>query len=125
MNEMEFRKATAELRSMWVAGNEYLQQSAPWSSIKEDRNAADISIKYAIDLIKIFASLSAPYIPNAAKDMLTLIGEDQKFEWPASIKEALGQTKKGGDIQIPDVLFRKIEDEQIEEWIAKFGGDTA
>ena len=124
MADMEFRKATAELRSMWVTANEYLQQAAPWSSIKEDVSKAEKSIKYAIDLIKIFASLSSPFIPNASKEILELLGEDVEFVWPKSIEGALGQTKAGEKISMPDILFRKIEDTQIEEWIERFGGET-
>ena len=30
--EMEIRKAAAELRAIWVAGNEYLQAAAPWAA---------------------------------------------------------------------------------------------
>ncbi len=124
MADMEFRKATAELRSMWVTANEYLQQAAPWSSIKEDVSKAEMSIKYAIDLIKIFASLSSPFIPNASKEILGLLGEDVEFVWPKSIEGALGQTKAGEKISMPDILFRKIEDTQIEEWIERFGGEN-
>ncbi len=123
MDEMEFRKATAELRSMWVTANEYLQQAAPWSTIKEDISKAEISIKYAIDLIKIFASLSSPFIPNASKTMLELLGEKPEFTWPETFKDALGQTKAGEKITTPDILFKKIEDEQVEEWITQFGGE--
>ena len=37
MEAMEFRKALAELRAIWVAGNEYLTRAAPWTHIKTDR----------------------------------------------------------------------------------------
>ena len=36
MQGMEVRKAAAELRGLWVAGNEYLQQVAPWTTVKTD-----------------------------------------------------------------------------------------
>ncbi len=38
MEAMEVRKAAAELRGIWVVGNEYLQAAAPWSAIKTDRH---------------------------------------------------------------------------------------
>jgi methionyl-tRNA synthetase len=31
---MEFRKAAAETRALWAAGNEYLQTAAPWTALK-------------------------------------------------------------------------------------------
>ena len=34
------RKASQELRNMWVVGNEYLQKAQPWSILKKDENKA-------------------------------------------------------------------------------------
>jgi methionyl-tRNA synthetase len=39
MDAIEVRKAAAELRAIWVAGNEYLQEAAPWSTFKTDPTA--------------------------------------------------------------------------------------
>ena len=38
MESMEVRKAAAELRAIWVVGNEYLQSAAPWA-FKETQQA--------------------------------------------------------------------------------------
>jgi methionyl-tRNA synthetase len=35
MEAMEIRKAAAELRAIWVLGNEYLQAAAPWAVVKD------------------------------------------------------------------------------------------
>ena len=40
MENIEFRKSTAQLRRMWVAGNEYLQKAEPWKMFKTDPVAA-------------------------------------------------------------------------------------
>jgi len=40
MDAMEVRKSAAELRAIWVAGNEYLQTAAPWTTIKTDEAQA-------------------------------------------------------------------------------------
>ena len=33
---IEMRKAAQALRALWVLGNEYLQEAAPWTAIKTD-----------------------------------------------------------------------------------------
>ena len=38
--EMQLRKAAAELRAIWVLGNEYLAEAAPWTSMRTDKDAA-------------------------------------------------------------------------------------
>ncbi len=68
MDAIEVRKAAAELRAIWVAGNEYLQAAAPWSTFKTDPEQAAMQIRLALNLIRLYAVLSAPFIPDAAAD---------------------------------------------------------
>ena len=69
MDEIELRKATSELRAIWVAGNEYLQAAAPWAVYKEDPEAAGAIIRFAFNLIRLYAVLSEPFVPDASATM--------------------------------------------------------
>jgi methionyl-tRNA synthetase len=120
MEAMEFRKAAIELRSMWVIGNEYLQKAEPWMKIKTDPVAAGLSIRYALNLAMVFAALAQPFIPHAtAKIAQAIAGKADSLAWPATIADSL---KPGAPIAVPDVLFAKIEPEQLTAWIERFGG---
>ena len=66
MNAIDVRKAAAELRAIWVAGNEYLQSAAPWSTFKEDPETAAAQVRLGLNLIRLYAVLSAPFIPSTA-----------------------------------------------------------
>jgi methionyl-tRNA synthetase len=125
LEAMEFRKAFAELRAIWVAGNEYLQIAAPWTAFKSDPARAAASVRAGLNLIALFAALSAPVIPFTAEKMFAIFGLDPKTDgaWPASGKAALERLKPGRKFTLPDVLFKKIEDEQIAEWRARFGAE--
>ncbi|MBT8473032.1 MAG: methionine--tRNA ligase [Marinicaulis sp.] len=124
MEQMEFRKAFAELRGIWVAGNEYLQVAAPWTTIKTDEAKAAASVRCALNLIVLFAVLSRPVIPFTAEKMFAIFGlNDAEAGWPDDIAAALNRFKGGEAFIPPDVLFAKIEDEQIEEWRQKFGAE--
>ena len=125
LESMEFRKAFSELRGIWVAGNEYLQIAAPWTKIKEDKDAAAASVRAALNLIVLFAALSSPVIPFTAEKMLAVFGLDSKDagKWPSSAKVALEFLKPGHAFTPPDVLFMKIEEEQVSEWREKFGAE--
>ena len=35
LTKIEIRKASQELRNIWVVGNEYLQKAQPWSILKK------------------------------------------------------------------------------------------
>lgn len=62
MKEMEFRKAFAELRAIWVEGNNYIARTEPWVVIKENPDRAACILRVCLNLIRIFAILSAPVI---------------------------------------------------------------
>lgn len=125
LEAMEFRKAFAELRSIWVAGNEYLQIAAPWTAIKEDRERAAAAVRCALNLIALFAALSRPVIPFTAEKLFAIFGldPDEASAWPASAAEALGRFKGGEKFTPPEVLFAKIEDDQIAAWRERFGAE--
>ncbi len=125
LEEMEFRKAFAELRAIWVTGNEYLQVAAPWTAIKEDKDKAAASVRCALNLIVLFAALSRPVIPFTTDKMFAIFGLDPEVasRWPSSAGEALSLLKGGESFTLPDVLFKKVEEEKIEEWREKFGAE--
>ena len=120
MEAMEFRKSAQELRSMWVIGNEYLQKAEPWMKMKADPIAAGVSIRYALNLAMVFAALARPFIPEtASKISRAFCAEESPFPWPATVTDTLSRAAR---IDVPDVLFAKIEQTQIAEWSARFGG---
>ncbi len=125
MEAMEFRKGLAELRAIWVAGNEYLTRAAPWTHIKTDRAKAAAGVRMGLNLVHMFGHLSWPVIPDAARKMHTAIqAAPSIIPWPDEPMGALlDQLDIGMKINMPDVLFAKITDEQIAEWKERFGGE--
>ena len=121
MEGMEVRKAAAELRSIWVAGNEYLQEAAPWSTFKADPETAAAQIRLALNLIRVYAVLSRPFIPDASAAMLAAMGTEDD-SWPDDIATALKALPTGHAFAVPEVLFAKITDEQREDWQERFSG---
>ncbi|SFI87636.1 methionine--tRNA ligase [Jannaschia pohangensis] len=121
MDNIEIRKAAAELRAIWVAGNEYLQEAAPWSVFKDDPERAAAQVRLALNLIRVYAVLSRPFIPDAAEAMLAGMQTDDD-SWPTDMEAALTALPAGHAFVVPDVLFAKITDEQREDWAARFSG---
>ncbi len=121
MEAIEIRKAAAELRAIWAAGNEYLQEAAPWAAYKTDPARAAAIIRLALNLIRVHAVLSRPFIPDAAETMLTALNTTDD-SWPGSMAEALTALEPGHAFTVPDVLFSKITDEQREAMAARFRG---
>ncbi|MEM8792980.1 MAG: methionine--tRNA ligase [Pseudomonadota bacterium] len=120
---VEFRKAAAELRAIWVVGNEYLQETAPWAVIKEDEARAAAIIRFSLNLIRLYAILSRPFIPDASDTMLNALGiEDHALAWPTDPIKTFNTLPVGHPFAVPENLFAKITDEAREEMAARFLG---
>src|SRR5262249_37769200 len=119
-----FRKAVAELRAIFVLGNEYLTRAAPWTAIKTDPAQAAQAVRLGINLIHLFAHLSWAVIPGTARRMHeALQPAPAVIPWPTEpMAEFLGSIEAGQPFSVPDVLFRKIEDAEIGAFEARFGG---
>ncbi len=121
MGAIEIRKSAAELRAVWAAGNEYLQAAAPWTAFGEDPDRAAVSVRLAINLIRFYAVISAPFIPDASARMLDAMNTSDTA-WPSDIGDALSVLQPGHAIDVPDMLFRKITDDERERWRVQFAG---
>ncbi len=121
---MEFRKAMAELRAIWVLGNEYLTETAPWTAFKEDPDQAAVAVRTGINLIRLCAVLGAPVIPATAGRILETLGlSADETVWPGTdIQAELSRLAPGHAFSVPDVLFSKIEETQLADWVERFGG---
>ena len=123
LEALEYRKAAQDLRALWVAGNEYLQVAAPWTAIKSDRDRAAVVVRTAINLVALYARLSAPFIPFSSEIIAQAVGEAGVTAWPLAIDaDLLDRLPRGRAVRAPEVLFKKVEDDQVAEWTAQFGG---
>lgn len=121
MADKEVRKAAAELRAIWVLGNEYLQSAAPWTTIKTDTDRAAMQTRLGLNLIRFYAVLSQPFIPDAAAALLNAMGS-AGADWPADAAAALAALPPGHGFAVPEVTFAKITDEQRADWQTRFAG---
>ncbi len=123
LEAMELRKSAQAARALWVLGNEYLTEAAPWSAIKTDPARAAMIVRTGLNLVGLFARISAPFIPFAAEKIAEAVGEAYPPAWPsAEAAVELGRIEAGRAVRAPEVLFRKLEDAQILAWTAEFAG---
>ena len=124
MNELEFRKALNELRAIWVEGNNYISVSEPWTVIKTDAERAAAILRVCINLIRIFAILSAPIMPDIAAKMFAKLHLDAK-DMPSlkgfDIAKEITAVKAGQPFEVGEMLFERITPERVEELKQKYG----
>jgi methionyl-tRNA synthetase len=121
MEAIELRKAAQELRAIWVAGNEYLQAAAPWTAIKTDPERAAATTRLGLNLIRLYAVLARPFLPDTSDAMLRAVGLDSA-DWPEDVGAALEALRPGQAFSVPEVLFAKLDDARTAELAARFAG---
>ncbi|MGW2345447.1 methionine--tRNA ligase [Streptomyces sp. NPDC001661] len=125
MEALQFRKAAAALRALWSAGNSYLEEKAPWLEIKTDKDAAALTLRTAMNLIRLYAVVSEPFIPASAAAMraaFDLPGDDARWVTPEEAS-SLTTVPAGTPFTVPPVLFAKITDEDLASYKDRFGGE--
>ncbi|WP_445681587.1 methionine--tRNA ligase [Radicibacter daui] len=123
LEAIQYRKALAELRAIWVLGNQYLADEAPWTALKTDPERAAAITRCAFSLIRLFAILSAPVIPTLAGKMLAALGLPENQPWPTeSTGDLIRAIPAGHAFTLPDVLVAKIDDARVAELTEKYGG---
>ena len=126
---MEFRKAAAETRAIWAAGNEYITKAAPWTAYKTSVDQAAVGIRTGLNLVALFGVIAQPIIPDTARKILDAIGVpegnrslDMSKLGASGYSALLDALPRSMTITVPPQLFTKIEDAHVADWTQRFGG---
>ena len=122
LDRFRFREASQELLNLARLGNKYLADEEPWKVIKTDPDRAATILYIGIQVAGALAVLSEPFLPFTAEKLrrILTIGE---FAEAADSESALAWTLPESDpITLPaghvigqsELLFRKIEDDEIQ-----------
>ncbi len=127
LEAMQYRKAMVELRAAWVLGNEYLAKEAPWTVVKLDRDRAAVIVRTAINLIRLFALISAPVLPDLSARMLGMLNlaYDSAPAWPGAVAAELLALPAGHAFNLPEVLVQKIDEARVAELQERYGAGKA
>ncbi len=113
-----FREAGQELMNLARLGNKYLADEEPWKVIREDKDRVGTIMYTALQLATALAILSEPFLPFTSaklKNML-MLNDSLSWEGVATGRELL---KPGHQIGKSELLFRKIEDDEITAQLDK------
>lgn len=117
------RKASQTLMELAQLGNVYFDAKKPWQQVKnpEQRKELETVLSLCLECIKDLALVASPLIPASAQKIWEMIGfstELAKGSWEEIAKTPIPDAQTLGELSI---LFRKIENEEIEEQAALLG----
>jgi methionyl-tRNA synthetase len=120
----KFRDALYAVIDLARKGNKYLQDKEPWKKAGKETTSPEAQelINNCLFLcLQLTANLSIlinPFLPSTALKMLRLMKVvDRMLEWENAGKTDL--LKSGYRLRPPELLFRKIEDEEIKKQMDK------
>ncbi len=123
LQRLEYRQAIVELRHLWSLGNHYLDACAPWALVDTDRDAAGRVLHKAINLAYLFAVVASPVIPFASKTTITALGMAGRGSEPSWDEAAeLNAVPPGHAFRVPQLLFRRITQSDIDSWKERYEG---
>lgn len=124
LEDYKFRDAQFEVIDLARKGNQYLQKKQPWIVAKqlaenpEAQQQIDNCLHLCLQLCANLSILVHPFLPYTSKKMLKMMKVvDRMLDWENAGKIDL--LKVGYSLNSPEILFRKIEDVEIENQIEK------
>ena len=124
LDRLEFRKATAALRSLWTIGNGYLEEREPWRAVKTDRDLAAMTLRTALGLARVYAAVSSPIMPTTAAAVHSAFPElDPLEQIDASLADEILAITPGTAFRAPGLLFDKLAPELLDELEQRFAGE--
>jgi methionyl-tRNA synthetase len=125
-----FRDAQFEVIMLSDLANKYMQKKEPWIVVRsleahpENQQLIDNCLHICLQLTANLAILLNPFLPYTAKKMLHMMKVVEKMlDWENAGKVDL--LKVGYSLRAPELLFRKIEDEEVKAQIEKLQAAAA
>ena len=142
LDRYRFREAQGELMNVARLGNKYLADEEPWKLIKTDEERVKTIMYVALQIASALATLSEPFLPFTSEKLKRML-DHGKSSSEAAINTG-GATPEtsdeneweqiGGDATLlpaghqigkAELLFSKIEDEQIQKQLEKLEATKA
>ena len=121
LERYRFREAGQELMNLARLGNKYLADEEPWKVIKQDEERVKTIMFVALQIATGLAILSEPFLPFTSaklKSILAITPSGVELQWnDVAGKETL--LPSGHILNKSELLFRKIEDKEIQAQLDK------
>ncbi len=116
IEKFQFRDGLKELINIARIGNKYLADQEPWKLIKTSPNRVATVLNTSIQITGVLTYLSEPFLPATYKKLQKLL-RIEVFEWSKIKNDEI--FKEGHIIGKQELLFSKIEDDQIKKQMDK------
>ena len=116
LDTFHFRDAQKEAMNLARIGNKYLAETEPWKLAKTDMNRVATILNISLQIAANLSIAFEPFLPFSSEKLRRMLSMET-FYW-----NELGKTDllaEGLQLGTPELLFEKIEDEQVEAQVQK------
>jgi methionyl-tRNA synthetase len=143
LDEVKLRAALQEALRVASEVNKYLDEAAPWTAVKTDKDAAAVSIYTAMQCIDHLKILFAPFLPHSSEVLHRYLGYEKPLfgeQYTESVEDELGEhatlryrageasgtwaptkLEPGKAFLEPKPLFQKLDEAAAEEERGRMG----
>ena len=129
LEQYKFREALFEVMDLARKGNKYMQDKEPWILAKtletnpDNQKLIDNCLHICLQLTANLAIFINPFLPFTAKKLCKMMKVvDKMLEWKNAGRLKL--LSVGYSLKAPELLFRKIEEEEIKAQVEKLHQNT-
>lgn len=117
-----FREALAEVMNVARLGNKYLADTEPWKVIKTDEDRVRTILNISLQIAANLEILIEPFLPFTADKLMKMLNYGGHVWEDAG---SINLLKRGHQLNEPQLLFSKIEDEEVQAQIDKLNNSKA
>ena len=100
-------------------GNKYLADEEPWKTFKTDKERTETVMYIALQIASALATLSEPFLPFTSEKLKKMLNLDEtNYSWEDISTEKV-LLEKNHQIGKAELLFAKVEDEEIQKQLDK------
>jgi methionyl-tRNA synthetase len=118
LERYRFREALGEMMNVARLGNKYLADEEPWKMVKTDPARVQTQMYVALQIAAALSSLCEPFLPFTATKLSRILKIESPLDWK-TITDSSDLIPSGHQIGEAELLFSKIEDEEIQKQIDK------
>lgn len=122
LDDFRFREAQFHMMNLCRIGNKFLADTEPWKLAKDDMEAVGCILNYALTVVGNIAIACEPFLPDTAKNIriqLNSTGIDSSWKEFWKRQELIEPVPANHQLGKAELLFKNIEDEEIEKQVNK------
>ena len=104
--------------SLAQEANRYLDEQAPWRTIKEKRQVSAKSVYTTLSVLSALKTILYPFLPFSSRKLHSFLGFDGSVEGAGWKFQSL---PPGQELRQPQPLFAKLDDSIISQETSQLG----